>query len=62
MDITILLTAFIQIVTNMLIGYSYYGKKFTSIVRKNNFIGCQFHPEKSSDVGEKFIKNFISLI
>ena len=43
-------------------GYSYYGKKFTSIVRKNNFIGCQFHPEKSSDVGEKFIKNFISLI
>ena len=44
------------------LGYSYYGKKFTSIVRKNNFIGCQFHPEKSSDVGEKFIKNFISLI
>lgn len=44
------------------LGYSYYGKKFTSIVRKNNFIGCQFHPEKSSDVGEKFIKNFINLI
>ena len=44
------------------LGYSYYGKKFTSIVRKNNFTGCQFHPEKSSDVGEKFIKNFINLI
>jgi len=26
------------------------------------FLGCQFHPEKSSDIGEKFIKNFINTI
>jgi len=44
------------------IGYSYYGKKFTSIVKKNNFFGCQFHPEKSSNIGETFLKNFINII
>jgi glutamine amidotransferase len=44
------------------IGHSYYGKKFNSIVKKDNFLGCQFHPEKSSDIGEKFIKNFINTI
>ena len=44
------------------IGHSYYGKKFNSIVKKDNFFGCQFHPEKSSDIGEKFIKNFINLV
>ena len=44
------------------IGHSYYGQKFNSIVKKDNFLGCQFHPEKSSDIGEKFIKNFINTI
>ena len=44
------------------IGHSYYGKKINSIVKKNNFLGCQFHPEKSSDIGEKFLKNFINII
>jgi glutamine amidotransferase len=44
------------------IGYSYYGKKFNSIVKKNNFFGCQFHPEKSSNIGETFLKNFINII
>ena len=44
------------------IGHSFYGKKINSIVKKDNFLGCQFHPEKSSDIGEKFIKNFINLI
>ncbi|MDB3951673.1 imidazole glycerol phosphate synthase subunit HisH [Gammaproteobacteria bacterium] len=48
--------------TEYAIGYSYYGKKFNSIVKKNNFFGCQFHPEKSSDIGETFIKNFINII
>ena len=44
------------------IGYSYYGKKFNSIVKKDNFLGCQFHPEKSSNIGEKFLQDFISTI
>lgn len=30
-------------------------------VEKNNIFACQFHPEKSSDVGLAILKNFISL-
>ena len=35
-----------------------YGNIFTSVVEKNNFLGCQFHPEKSSDAGEYFLQYF----
>jgi len=34
--------------------------KIPSIVIKNNYIGTQFHPEKSQGIGEKFIQNFIT--
>lgn len=37
---------------------SEYGDIFTSVVEKNNFLGCQFHPEKSSDAGENFLQYF----
>ena len=37
---------------------SEYGEIFTSVVEKNNFLGCQFHPEKSSDAGEFFLQYF----
>ncbi|MDF1518836.1 MAG: imidazole glycerol phosphate synthase subunit HisH, partial [Lutibacter sp.] len=29
--------------------------------QKNNFYGVQFHPEKSGDVGEQILKNFLKL-
>ena len=37
---------------------SEYGDIFTSVVKKNNFLGCQFHPEKSSEAGEYFLQYF----
>ena len=37
---------------------SEHGDIFTSVVEKNNFLGCQFHPEKSSDAGEYFLQYF----
>ena len=37
---------------------SEYGEIFTSVVEKNNFLGCQFHPEKSSEAGEYFLQYF----
>ncbi len=37
-----------------------YGINFTSIVRKENIYGVQFHPEKSSSQGLSLIKNFVS--
>lgn len=44
------------------IGYSSYGNKFSSIVKKDNILGCQFHPEKSSKAGERFLTYFIKSI
>lgn len=38
-----------------------YGLTFSSALEKNNFFGCQFHPEKSSDKGEEILKNFIKI-
>lgn len=37
----------------------YDGFVFPTMFRKNNFIGTQFHPEKSSGSGLRFISNFI---
>ena len=34
---------------------------FSSSLHKANFYATQFHPEKSSDVGAKILKNFIQL-
>ena len=39
----------------------YFGVEISAIVRKNNFLGCQFHPEKSGVIGEKILNDFINL-
>lgn len=38
-----------------------YSVSFGSILRKNNFIGMQFHPEKSGSIGAQLLKNFLEL-
>ncbi len=35
-----------------------YGKELTASVQKGNIYGCQFHPEKSGNVGLKILKAF----
>lgn len=40
------------------IAYTNYGVKVPAIVRKENVIGMQFHPEKSALVGTQLLKNF----
>jgi len=34
---------------------------FSAAMQKNNFYATQFHPEKSGDVGEKILLNFLTL-
>jgi len=43
------------------IATSEYGLKYSTALKKDNFYGVQFHPEKSSDAGEKILKNFLEL-
>ena len=38
-----------------------YGVKVPAVVEKNNFFGTQFHPEKSGDVGQIMIQNFLNV-
>lgn len=41
------------------IGKTTYGTDFSSAIAKDNFMGVQFHPEKSSAAGEQLLTNFI---
>jgi glutamine amidotransferase len=43
------------------IASSDYGQRFSAIVRRGNFCGMQFHPERSSALGARLLKNFLSL-
>lgn len=38
-----------------------YEVEYASALKKDNFYGTQFHPEKSGDVGEKILGNFLKL-
>ena len=44
-----------------IIAYSSYGLNFPSIIRQDNIIGIQCHPEKSHEFGEQILKNFFDL-
>ncbi|MCP4884850.1 MAG: imidazole glycerol phosphate synthase subunit HisH [Flavobacteriales bacterium] len=39
-----------------------YGITYSGAIKKNNFYACQFHPEKSGDIGEQILKNFIKAV
>lgn len=39
-----------------------YINDFSAIVAKENFIGVQFHPEKSGSVGSLILQNFLDLV
>jgi glutamine amidotransferase len=40
------------------VGWSEYGERFASVVQRDNVMGAQFHPEKSSRDGLKLLANF----
>lgn len=46
-----------------LIAYCEYGgEKVTALVAKDNVMGCQFHPEKSGEVGKKILLAFKEMV
>ncbi|MDE6444693.1 MAG: imidazole glycerol phosphate synthase subunit HisH, partial [Muribaculaceae bacterium] len=43
------------------IATSRHPELFSAALKYENFYGTQFHPEKSGEVGERIIKNFLDL-
>ncbi len=37
----------------------HHGQTFSAVLGKDNFMGCQFHPERSGQSGAKLLKNFL---
>ncbi len=48
-------------ITEETIAMTTYGVEYSSALAKNNFYGTQFHPEKSSNVGEQILRNFLEI-
>ncbi len=40
---------------------SEHSQQFSGAIHRENFYGCQFHPEKSGKLGERIITNFLKL-
>ena len=40
---------------------SYYAGEYSVGIKKNNFYGVQFHPEKSSKAGSQLLENFLKI-
>ena len=46
---------------NEAIATSDYEIEYASALENDNFFGVQFHPEKSSNVGERLLQNFLDI-
>ena len=46
---------------NIVKASTYYGTKIHASVEKNNLFACQFHPEKSGQIGLKILQNFAEI-
>ena len=40
----------------------YDGEKFTSVIKKDNLLAVQFHPEKSGDAGLSLLEKFVKIV
>lgn len=47
-------------ITDSTVAETEYGVDFSAILQYKNFIGMQFHPEKSGKIGEILLRNFLT--
>ena len=43
------------------IAVTNYGQRYSAALQKDNYYGTQFHPEKSGNIGERILLNFLSI-
>lgn len=48
-------------VSDITLAATDYGSQVSAVVRRGNFWGTQFHPERSGPTGAKFLANFLRL-
>jgi len=48
-------------ISSLTIGATDHGVPISAMVSDRNFFGCQFHPERSGDVGDLILTNFLSI-
>jgi glutamine amidotransferase len=60
-DFVYFVHSFAADVCSQTIAVSDNGRRFSAAMHKDNFYGAQFHPEKSGEVGEKILRNFMKL-
>lgn len=46
---------------NDTVATCFYELEYSAAMQKDNFYGTQFHPEKSSVIGEQILKNFLEI-
>ncbi|QDF68503.1 imidazole glycerol phosphate synthase subunit HisH [Shewanella sp. SNU WT4] len=47
--------------SNFTLATCHYGQEFSAAIGRDNFMGVQFHPEKSALVGEQILRNFMEM-
>lgn len=48
-------------VSPVTVAHTEYGSRFAAVVRRDNFCGTQFHPERSGRTGARILENFLRL-
>jgi len=51
---------FVELSPDIIASCEYF-EPFAAIAGNGNFMGCQFHPERSGFVGEQILRNFLAL-
>ncbi len=53
--------SFAPTLSHQTIATTHYGVEFSAALQRDNFFGTQFHPEKSGEIGEIILSNFLRL-
>jgi glutamine amidotransferase len=48
-------------VSDVTLARTDYGTQVSAVVRRGNFWGAQFHPERSATTGSRILANFLRL-